>query len=63
MELLRADEVGKFGTTLTISQWISIALFVVNLAFMFYLSQRPAVREPVTIPLVPEGSLRESGVA
>ena len=50
MELLRADEVGKFGTTMTISQWISIALFVVNLGFMAYLSKRPPVRDPIIVP-------------
>lgn len=50
MELLRADEGGQFGTSLTISQWISIALFIVNLPFMYYLSRRPAVRDPVLIP-------------
>jgi phosphatidylglycerol:prolipoprotein diacylglycerol transferase len=50
MELLRGDENGKFGTTLTISQWISIALFLVNIGFMVYLSKRPAVREPVKLP-------------
>jgi phosphatidylglycerol:prolipoprotein diacylglycerol transferase len=60
LELLRADEVGKFGTTLTISQWISIVLFLVNIAFMFYLSQRPAVREPVILPSDPVGSLRST---
>ena len=50
MELLRADEVGKFGTTLTISQWISISLFLVNIPYMIYLSRQPAVREPVVSP-------------
>ncbi len=53
MELLRADEGGKFGTTLTISQWISILLFLFNIGFMIYLSRRPAVREPVTVTLDP----------
>ena len=50
MELLRADEGGQFGTALTISQWISIVLFIINIPFMYYLSQRPAVREPVKLP-------------
>lgn len=51
IELLRGDEGGKFGTTLTISQWISIALFIVNIGFMIYLSRRPPVREPIALPL------------
>lgn len=50
IELLRGDEVGQFGTRLTISQWISICLFLINLLYMFYLSRRPAVREPVVLP-------------
>ncbi len=57
IELLRADEVGKFGTTLTISQWISIALFLINIAFMIYLSRRPAVREPIVMPPVDSATL------
>ena len=50
IELLRADEVGKFGTTLTISQWVSILLFLVNIGFLIYLSRRPAVKEPIALP-------------
>ena len=50
MELLRADEGGQFGTALTISQWISIGLFVINLGFLVYVSRRPAVREPIILP-------------
>ncbi|WP_373651024.1 prolipoprotein diacylglyceryl transferase [Schlesneria sp. DSM 10557] len=68
MELLRADEGGQFSTSLTTAQWVSIALFIVNLGFMYYLSTRPAVREPVTIPpastgvgsLVPNGQHRSA---
>ena len=57
IELLRADETGKFGTSLTISQWISIALFVVNIGYMIFLSQRPAVRDPLSTPSEPIGRL------
>ena len=53
MELLRADEVGQFGTTLTISQCASIGLFILNIPFMYYLSRRPAIREPVSLPEPP----------
>lgn len=48
MEFLRGDEGGQFGTTLTIAQWVSITLFIVNLGYIYYLSRLPAVREPLT---------------
>ena len=50
LELLRADEAGQLKTTLTTAQLVSITLFVINLGFIYYLSKRPAVREPVTVP-------------
>lgn len=53
MELIRADEVGQFGTTLTISQWFSIAIFLFNIPYMIYLSRLPAVREPIALPQEP----------
>ena len=60
MELLRADEVGQLKTSLTTAQLVSIGLFVINLAFMAYLSRRPAVREPVVLPV--EGTKRLASV-
>jgi phosphatidylglycerol:prolipoprotein diacylglycerol transferase len=57
MELLRADEVGQLRTNLTTAQLVSICLFIINLGFMYYLSRRPAVREPVTMPQNPSASL------
>ncbi|MFK7766186.1 MAG: prolipoprotein diacylglyceryl transferase family protein [Mariniblastus sp.] len=36
MELIRQDEFGQFGTTLTISQWVSILTIAAGLAFFFY---------------------------
>lgn len=66
MEMLRADEVGQFQTNLTTAQWVSIALFLSNLCFMYYLSKRPAVREPITLPpssanaLLPNGHHRSA---
>ena len=51
MELLRADEVGQLKTNLTTAQLVSIGLFVINLVFMVYLSRRPAVREPIVLPV------------
>jgi phosphatidylglycerol:prolipoprotein diacylglycerol transferase len=62
MELLRADEVGKFGTTLTISQWISIALFLLNIPYMIYLSRLPAVREPLITTAEPGSGTDSSGL-
>jgi phosphatidylglycerol:prolipoprotein diacylglycerol transferase len=40
IESLRADEVGQFNTTLTISQWISILIFSVGIIFSIWLSRR-----------------------
>lgn len=40
IEFIRGDEFGQFGTTLTISQWISLALFGLGLAFQVYLTWR-----------------------
>jgi len=36
MELIRTDEPGQFGTDLTISQWVSIAMIVVGFALFAY---------------------------
>ncbi|HUG92060.1 MAG TPA: prolipoprotein diacylglyceryl transferase [Planctomycetaceae bacterium] len=38
IEFLRGDEMGQFGTSLTISQWYCVALFAVGLAFTGWLS-------------------------
>ncbi|MBC8113548.1 MAG: prolipoprotein diacylglyceryl transferase [Candidatus Saccharimonas sp.] len=50
IEILRNDEGGQLGTSLTISQWVSIGLLLVNLGYMVWLSQRPAVRDPIKVP-------------
>ena len=50
IEILRNDEGGQLGTSLTISQWVSISLFVVNIGFMVWLSRRPAVRDRIVVP-------------
>lgn len=57
LEMLRADEVGQLKTNLTTAQLVSIVLFTVNLGFLYYLSRRPAVREPLTLPQSPSSSL------
>jgi phosphatidylglycerol---prolipoprotein diacylglyceryl transferase len=41
VESLRADELGQFNTSLTISQWISIGMFAIGVGFAFWLSRRP----------------------
>ena len=39
IEFLRSDELGKFNTSLTISQWVSIGLFLAGLVYMFWLAK------------------------
>ena len=41
IEYLRGDEMGKFGTSFTISQWVSIAMFVSGIVYTFWLLRRP----------------------
>ena len=41
IEYLRGDEMGKFGTSFTISQWVSIAMFVSGVMYTFWLLKRP----------------------
>ena len=41
LEIVRADEGGQFGTGLTISQWVSIGLFVVGLLIWWYVESQP----------------------
>ena len=50
IEILRNDEGGQLGTSLTISQWLSIGVFIANLGFLWWLSRQPAVREPIVLP-------------
>lgn len=49
IEFLRSDEAGKFGTTLTISQWVSLGLFAVGLAYFLWLRTRPMARTPLIL--------------
>jgi phosphatidylglycerol:prolipoprotein diacylglycerol transferase len=37
IEFVRGDEYGQWGTSLTISQWISLVLFAVGLGLQAYL--------------------------
>lgn len=41
LESVRMDEPGQFGSALTISQWISIALLIAACGFWLYLERRP----------------------
>lgn len=60
IEILRNDEGGQLGTSLTISQWVSICLFAVNIGFMIWLSRRPAVRDRI---IAPDSSSAQSSLA
>lgn len=48
LEMVRTDEPGRFGTSLTISQWISLMIFIGGIALWTYLRARPA--KPVLPP-------------
>lgn len=52
VEFLRGDELGQFGTSLTISQWVSLGLLVCGTVFSIWLSRQPAGREPLVEPEV-----------
>ncbi|WP_254508356.1 prolipoprotein diacylglyceryl transferase [Anatilimnocola floriformis] len=41
LEIVRVDEGGQFGTGLTISQWVSIGLFLIGLALWWYVENQP----------------------
>ncbi|MEZ6069722.1 MAG: prolipoprotein diacylglyceryl transferase [Pirellulales bacterium] len=42
LETIRVDELGQFGTSLSISQWVSLGLLAGGAALWLYLNQRPA---------------------
>ncbi|MCH7688223.1 MAG: prolipoprotein diacylglyceryl transferase [Planctomycetes bacterium] len=41
IEFLRGDELGKFNTALTISQWVSLGMFSFGLVYLSWLIKRP----------------------
>jgi len=47
IEFLRGDEPGRFQTPLTISQWISMAMFAGALGYVYWLSRREYVLTPL----------------
>ena len=44
IEFVRGDEMGQFNTSFTISQWVSMGLFVSGLMYLGWLMRRPASR-------------------
>ncbi len=48
LEELRSDEPGQFGTSLTISQWVSMGLFLFGIGFSIWLSRRPGDVPPAS---------------
>jgi phosphatidylglycerol:prolipoprotein diacylglycerol transferase len=42
-EVIRSDELGIWGTPLTISQWISVGLLVAGLGLWWVLQRRPVL--------------------
>jgi phosphatidylglycerol:prolipoprotein diacylglycerol transferase len=48
IEFLRDDEVGQFGTSLTISQWLSIVMFIFAVGLAAWLSRQPLLRRPIS---------------
>lgn len=47
VEFLRGDELGQFGTSLTISQWVSLGLLCAGGLFALWHARRPAGRHPL----------------
>lgn len=41
LELVRVDEAGQFGTGLTISQWVSVVVFVLSIGTLVWLYRQP----------------------
>jgi phosphatidylglycerol:prolipoprotein diacylglycerol transferase len=48
IEFLRDDEVGQFGTSLTISQWLSMVMFIFAIGLAAWLSRQPLLRRPIS---------------
>lgn len=47
IEFLRGDEMGKFNTPLTISQWVSLGMLAGGVLYAVWLSRRPVVLTPI----------------
>ncbi len=48
LEIIRRDEMGQFGTSFTISQWVSFGVFVIGLAMFTYVRLVPDSEESTT---------------
>jgi phosphatidylglycerol:prolipoprotein diacylglycerol transferase len=53
IEFIRGDEMGQLGTSFTISQLVSAALFAAGLVFLAWLSRRPQKVTPWKTPVPP----------
>lgn len=53
LELLRNDEPGQFATNFTISQWVSMGLFVSGWVMLFYFKKHPRPLTPLPLKLEP----------
>ena len=53
IEFLRADEAGKFGTSLTIAQWVSLGLLATGVAFYVSLRYWSAEKQAVLVAPTP----------
>ncbi|TWU66233.1 prolipoprotein diacylglyceryl transferase [Crateriforma conspicua] len=61
LEWVRVDEAGQFGTGLSISQWVSIAVLLISLASMVWLYRRgPAVETSPATAGMPQTTPRQS---
>jgi phosphatidylglycerol:prolipoprotein diacylglycerol transferase len=47
LEMIRVDEAGQFGTSLSISQWVSVVVFAVSMIGLVFVYRRPLSSESV----------------
>lgn len=50
LELVRVDESGQFGTSLTISQWVSVIVFCASLTGLWWVYRRPRQESLIQVP-------------
>ena len=49
LELIRQDEAGQFGTSFTISQWVSMIMLILGFSLWAFASFRPAANDQATV--------------
>lgn len=59
IEFLRGDEMGQFNTSLTISQWVSVSLFLLGIVYWAWLLRRP-IKVTTTSNSAASGSAEQS---